>query len=159
MKEIEETEPSPGPGTPSLISETLVPSQQSSRPSLKDVVPEDQDVSFSSCSVPWSVCSWWSCGTSVCSIHDIFICPKVNPKVPKVLLHGICRIRKAWKEQACLGFPFGYRMENLMATRSGCTAMNFWVQAAHTDMRTHQFTIVTFYLLWWILAFLMHPES
>ncbi|XP_043334061.1 ATP-binding cassette sub-family C member 4-like isoform X4 [Cervus canadensis] len=43
MKEIEETEPSPGPGTPSLISETLVPSQQSSRPSLKDVAPEDQD--------------------------------------------------------------------------------------------------------------------
>ncbi|KAM9674352.1 ATP-binding cassette sub-family C member 4-like isoform 2-T2 [Dama dama] len=43
MKEIEEAEPSPGPGTPSLISETLVPSQQSSRPSLKDVAPEDQD--------------------------------------------------------------------------------------------------------------------
>nr|XP_020732978.1 multidrug resistance-associated protein 4-like isoform X4 [Odocoileus virginianus texanus] len=43
MKEIEETEPSPGPGTPSLISETLVPSQQSSRPSSKDVAPEDQD--------------------------------------------------------------------------------------------------------------------
>ena len=79
----EPSEPSPGPGTPTLISESLVQSLQSPRPSLKDAAPEDQDVSFSSCSVPGSVCSWWSQGPSVCSAHDIFICPKVDPKFPK----------------------------------------------------------------------------
>ncbi|OWK00772.1 hypothetical protein Celaphus_00016754, partial [Cervus elaphus hippelaphus] len=45
-KENEETEPSPGTGTPTLrnqISESSVQSQQSSRPSLKDAAPEDQD--------------------------------------------------------------------------------------------------------------------
>ena len=82
-EETEEAEPSPGPGTPTLISESLVQSLQSPRPSLKDAAPEDQDVSFSSCSVPGSVCSWWSQGPSVCSAHDIFICPKVDPKFPK----------------------------------------------------------------------------
>ena len=63
-EETEEAEPSPGPGT--LISESLVQSQPSSRPSLKDAAPEDQDVSFSSCNVPWSVCPWWSHEPSVC---------------------------------------------------------------------------------------------
>ncbi|XP_060989040.1 ATP-binding cassette sub-family C member 4-like [Dama dama] len=46
-KENEEAEPSPGPRTPSLriqtSSESSVPSQQSSRPTLKDAAPEDQD--------------------------------------------------------------------------------------------------------------------
>uniref|UniRef100_A0AC11BXN8 Uncharacterized protein n=1 Tax=Ovis aries TaxID=9940 RepID=A0AC11BXN8_SHEEP len=44
-KENEQSEPSPVPGTPTVISESL---GQSPRPSLKDVAPEDQDVSFSS---------------------------------------------------------------------------------------------------------------
>ncbi|XP_066872983.1 ATP-binding cassette sub-family C member 4 isoform X2 [Kogia breviceps] len=46
-KENEETEPSAVPGTPALrnrtFSESSVWSQQSSRPSLKDAAPEDQD--------------------------------------------------------------------------------------------------------------------
>ena len=62
-KENEQSEPSPVPGTPTVISESL---GQSPRPSLKDVAPEDQDVSFSSCNVPWSVCPWWSHEPSVC---------------------------------------------------------------------------------------------
>ena len=41
-KENEQSEPSPVPGTPTVISESL---GQSPRPSLKDVAPEDQDVS------------------------------------------------------------------------------------------------------------------
>ena len=65
-KENEKSQPSPVPGTPTVISESLVQSLQSPRPSLKDAAPEDQDVSFSSCSVPGSVCSWWSQGPSVC---------------------------------------------------------------------------------------------
>ena len=48
----EQSEPSPVPGTPTLVSESLVQSVQSPRPSLKDAAPEDQDVSFSPCSVP-----------------------------------------------------------------------------------------------------------
>ena len=47
----EQSEPSPVPGTPTLVSESLVQSVQSPRPSLKDAAPEDQDVSFSPCSV------------------------------------------------------------------------------------------------------------
>nr|XP_020732967.1 multidrug resistance-associated protein 4-like [Odocoileus virginianus texanus] len=42
-KENEEAEPSPGPGTPTVISESSVQSQLSSRPFLKDAAPEDQD--------------------------------------------------------------------------------------------------------------------
>ena len=57
-KENEEAEPSPGPGTPTLISESSVQSQLSSRHSMKDTAPEDQDVNFSSCNTPLSVCSW-----------------------------------------------------------------------------------------------------
>ena len=62
-KENEQSEPPPVPGTPTVISESL---GQSPRPSLKDAAPEDQDVSFSSCSVPGSVCHWWSHEPSVC---------------------------------------------------------------------------------------------
>ena len=91
----EQSEPSPVPGTPTVITESLVQSFQSPRPSLKDAAPEDQEVSFSSCGVPGSVCPWWSHGPSVCSAHDIFICSKVDPKVPKVLFHGIGRVRRA----------------------------------------------------------------
>ena len=91
----EQSEPSAVPGTPTVISESLVQSLQSPRPSLKDAAPEDQEVSFSFCSVPGSVCSWWSHGPSVCSAHGIFICPKVDPNVPKVLFHGIGRVRRA----------------------------------------------------------------
>ena len=29
--------------------------------------------------------------------------------------------------------PLGCRIENLMEIRSGCTAVNFWVNVAHTD--------------------------
>ena len=50
-EETEEAEPCPGPGTLTLISESSVQSQPSSRPSLKDAAPEDQDVSFSSCNI------------------------------------------------------------------------------------------------------------
>ena len=82
-EEDELYEPSPSPAAPTLVSESLFQSLQSARPSLKDAAPEDQEVSFSPCSVPGSVCSWWSQGPSVCSAHDIFICPKVNPKFPK----------------------------------------------------------------------------
>ena len=39
-------ESSPVPGTPTLTSESLVRSPPSPRPSLKDVAPEDRDVSF-----------------------------------------------------------------------------------------------------------------
>ena len=46
-----------------------------------------------------------------------------------------------------------------MGTRSGCTAVNFWVLVAHTEIRTLQFTIVTSYLLWWPPGSLMHPEA
>ena len=42
----EQSEPSPIPGTPTLISKSLSRSLQSPRPSWKDVAPEDQDVSF-----------------------------------------------------------------------------------------------------------------
>ena len=42
----EQSEPSPVPGTPTLISKSLSWSLQSPRPSWKDVAPEDQDVSF-----------------------------------------------------------------------------------------------------------------
>uniref|UniRef100_A0A8C6FEF5 Multidrug resistance-associated protein 4 n=1 Tax=Monodon monoceros TaxID=40151 RepID=A0A8C6FEF5_MONMO len=49
-KENEETEPSTVPGSPALrnrtFSESSVWSQQSSRPSLKDAAPEDQDVAY-----------------------------------------------------------------------------------------------------------------
>ena len=158
-EETEEAEPSPGPGTLTLISESSVQSQPSSRPSLKDAAPEDQDVSFSSCNMPWSIYSWWTGGHSVCSVHNIFIYPKVDPKVPKVLFHGINRVRRAWREQACLGFPFGCRIENLMEIRSGCTAMTFWVHVAHTDMRTLQFTIAISCSLWWPPASLLHLEA
>ena len=75
-KENEQSEPSPIPGTPTLISESLGQSLQSPRPSLKDVAPEDQDVSFSSCRVPVSVCSWWPCGPSVCSAPDSSFVPR-----------------------------------------------------------------------------------
>ncbi|KAB0345155.1 hypothetical protein FD754_022081 [Muntiacus muntjak] len=40
----EQSEPSPVPGTPTVISETLGQSLQSPRPSLKDVVQDDQDI-------------------------------------------------------------------------------------------------------------------
>lgn len=50
------------------------------------------------------------------SAHDIFIYPS-NPKVPKVLFHGTDR--RAWRNQACSGFPFGCRMENLMEISTG----------------------------------------
>ena len=45
---------SPVLGTPTLISESLVRSPSSPRPSLQDAVPEDQDVSF----YPAEVASW-----------------------------------------------------------------------------------------------------
>ena len=41
----EQSEPSPVPGAPTAISESLVQSLQSPRSSLKDAAPEDQDVS------------------------------------------------------------------------------------------------------------------
>ena len=91
----EQSEPSPVPGAPTAISESLVQSLQSPRSSLKDAAPEDQEVSFSSCRVPGSVFPWWSHGPSVCSARDIFICPKVDPKVPKVLFYGIGRVGRA----------------------------------------------------------------
>ena len=84
-EETEEAEPSPGPGTLTLISESSVQSQPSSRPSLKDAAPEDQDVSFSSCNMPLSVCSWWPCGPSVCLSHDFFVYLKVYPKISSLI--------------------------------------------------------------------------
>ncbi|XP_045018394.1 ATP-binding cassette sub-family C member 4-like isoform X2 [Bubalus bubalis] len=39
----EQSEPSPVPGTPTVITESLVQSFQSPRPSLKDAAPEDQE--------------------------------------------------------------------------------------------------------------------
>uniref|UniRef100_A0A4W2CXD9 Uncharacterized protein n=1 Tax=Bos indicus x Bos taurus TaxID=30522 RepID=A0A4W2CXD9_BOBOX len=42
-EKVEKAEPSPGPGTLTLISKSSVQSQPSSRPSLKDAAPEDQD--------------------------------------------------------------------------------------------------------------------
>ena len=81
----EQSEPSPVPGTPTLVSESLVQSLQSPRPSLKDAAPEDQDVSFSSCNMPLSVCSWWPHGPSVCFSHDIFVYPKEDPKIPSLI--------------------------------------------------------------------------
>ena len=86
-----QSKPSPALGTPTMISESLGPSLQSPRPSLKGAAPEDQDVSFSACNTPGSICSWWLHVPPVCSAHDIFFCPKVDPKVPKVLFHGIDR--------------------------------------------------------------------
>ena len=46
-EKVEKAEPSPGPGTLTLISESSVQSQQSFTPLLKDAAAEDQDVSFS----------------------------------------------------------------------------------------------------------------
>ncbi|XP_060250604.1 ATP-binding cassette sub-family C member 4-like isoform X15 [Ovis aries] len=40
----EQSEPSPVPGAPTVISESLVQSLQSPRPSLKDAAPEDQEM-------------------------------------------------------------------------------------------------------------------
>ena len=82
----EQSEPSAVPGTPTVISESLVQSVQSPRPSLKDAAPEDQDVSFSSCNMLWFVCSWWPHGPSVCFSHDIFVYPKVDPKITSLIL-------------------------------------------------------------------------
>ena len=45
-KRNKQPESSPVLGTPTLISESLVLSPSSPRPSLKDAAPEDQDVSF-----------------------------------------------------------------------------------------------------------------
>ena len=84
-EETEEAEPSPGPGTLTMISESSVQSQPSSRPSLKDAAPEDQDMSFSSCNMPLSVCSWWPRGPSVYFCHDIFVYPKVDLKIPSLI--------------------------------------------------------------------------
>ncbi|XP_055398814.1 ATP-binding cassette sub-family C member 4-like isoform X2 [Bubalus kerabau] len=42
-EKVEKAEPSPGPGTLTLISESSVQSQPSSRPSLKGAAPEDED--------------------------------------------------------------------------------------------------------------------
>ena len=84
-KENEEAELSPGPATPTLISESSVLSQLSCRHSLKDAAPEDQDVSFSSCNTPLSVCSWWPRGPSVFFSHDIFVYPKVDPKITSLI--------------------------------------------------------------------------
>ena len=44
----EQSEPSSVPGTPTLISESLVQSLQFPRSSVKDADPKDQDVIFSS---------------------------------------------------------------------------------------------------------------
>ena len=55
-------------------------------------------------------------------------------------------------------FSFGCRMKNLMELSRACTAMNFQLSVAHADMRTHQFTIVTSYSLWWLPTSLKHPE-
>uniref|UniRef100_A0A8C9DN19 Multidrug resistance-associated protein 4 n=1 Tax=Prolemur simus TaxID=1328070 RepID=A0A8C9DN19_PROSS len=55
-KENEDAEQPPGPGTPTLrnrtFSESSIWSQQSSRPSLKDGVPESQDVTY-------ALQDWW----------------------------------------------------------------------------------------------------
>ena len=57
-KKTEESEPS---------SKSPDQPQESSTPSVKDAAPEDHDVSFSSCNMTWSVCSWRPHGPSVCS--------------------------------------------------------------------------------------------
>lgn len=81
-KENEEAEPSPVPGTPTLrnrtFSEASIWSQQSSRPSLKDGVPDAQDVSSSR--VTW----FFSALTDlvillVSSAGGNCICPGVRP--------------------------------------------------------------------------------
>ncbi|XP_027413627.1 multidrug resistance-associated protein 4-like [Bos indicus x Bos taurus] len=51
-KKNEEGEPSPGPGTSSLNSESSVQFQQSPRPSLKDAAPEDQDAENTQVTLP-----------------------------------------------------------------------------------------------------------
>ena len=60
-KENEEADQSPAPGSPTLknrsFSESSLWSQQSSRPSLKDGRPEDQNVSFPLAARPGCVCS------------------------------------------------------------------------------------------------------
>ena len=61
-KENEEAESSPGTGTPILRNQTSfessVQSQDASKPLLKDAAHEDEEVSFSSYIVPWSVLCW-----------------------------------------------------------------------------------------------------
>ena len=76
----EQSEPSSVPGTPSLTSESLVQSFKSPRPSLKDAAQEDQEVSFSSCNTPGSVCSWWSHGPSSALLMTSSLVPKQNSK-------------------------------------------------------------------------------
>lgn len=106
MKEIEETEPSPGPGTPSLISETLVPSQQSSRPSLKEATPEGQDVSFSSCSMPGSV----ALGGLMDLQSALFItslCSKEDTKFPRPCSMALIELKQHAGSQPDSASPLG----------------------------------------------------
>ncbi|XP_027391668.1 multidrug resistance-associated protein 4-like [Bos indicus x Bos taurus] len=55
-EKVEKAEPSPGPGTLTLISESSVQSQPSSRPSLKDAAPEDQDTENIQVTLPLEGC-------------------------------------------------------------------------------------------------------
>ena len=77
-KKTEEPEPS---------SKSPDQPQESSTESMKDAAPEDHDVSFSSCNMPRSVCSWWPCGPSICSSYTYTGPPRhPNPGVWMILI-------------------------------------------------------------------------
>lgn len=131
------------PGAHTVISESLVQSFQSPDPRWKMRLQRTK-----MWVVPGSVCPWWSHGPSVCSGHDIFICPKVDPS-SKVLFHGTGRIRRVWGEQACLGFPFGAGWRILWRSMLVVCCYEFLSECGSHWLRTLQFTIVTSYSCWW----------
>ena len=78
-----QSEPSPVPGTSTVISESLGRPLQSPRPLLIGAAQEDQEVSFSSCNTPGSVCSWWSHGLSSALLMTSSLVPKQTLRFPK----------------------------------------------------------------------------
>lgn len=77
-KKTEEPEPS---------SKSPDQPQESFTQSMKDAAPEDHDVSFSSCNMSRSICSWWPCGPSICSSYTYTGPPRYpNPGAWMILI-------------------------------------------------------------------------
>ena len=113
----EQSEPSPVPGAPSLISESLVQSFKSPRPSLKDAAQEDQEVSFSSCNTPGSVCSWWCHGPSSALLMTSSFVPKQTLRFPKSCSMELVELEEhegskpAWGSPLSVGWRILWRPE------------------------------------------------
>jgi len=100
-KENEEAEPSPVPESPTMrtqtSSESLVQSQQSSTPLLKDAAAEDQDVSFSFCNL--LVCLLLMAIQS----SPLMTSLSQSKSVSRALFHGIGRIKLLSDQGSPLG--------------------------------------------------------